>query len=379
MAKQDYYEVLGVNKNASEEELKKAYRKKAIQYHPDKNPGDKKAEEKFKEVAEAYDVLSDPDKRSRYDQFGHAGVDPSQGGGGFGGFSGGFSMDEIFRRFGDLFGDSPFGGGGFTSHHSRGSDLRVRVRLTLAEISTGVQKKIKLKKDITCSHCHGEGTTDPKGKSTCSTCHGKGVVISVTQSFIGPVRTQTTCPTCHGSGEIITQPCSHCHGKGIEKGEEIVSINIPAGVAEGMQLTLEGKGNQGERGGYAGDLLILIEEEKDPNFIRNGNDLIYNLLIPVSTAIKGGQVMVPTIEGKAKVKIEPGTQPGKVLRMRDKGLPNLRGYGKGDLLINVNVFIPSDLSESDMEIVEKIEHSEAFHPTDADRKAVDKKYREMLV
>lgn len=377
MAKQDYYEILGVNKSATEDELKKAYRKLAIKYHPDKNPGDKKAEEKFKEIAEAYDVLSDPDKRSRYDQFGHAGVDPSQGGGG--GFGGGFSMDEIFRRFGDLFGDSPFGQGFSSSSHSRGSDLRMRVRLTIAEISTGVQKKIKLKKDVTCSHCHGEGTTEPHGKSTCTTCNGRGVVMTVTQSFIGPVRTQTTCPNCHGQGEIITKPCAHCHGKGIEKGEEIVSINIPAGVAEGMHLTLEGKGNQGERGGYAGDLLIVIEEERDPNFIRNGNDLIYNLLIPVSTAIKGGQVMVPTIDSKAKLKIEPGTQPGKVLRMRNKGLPNLRGYGSGDLLINVNVFIPSELSSSDLEIVNKIEQSEAFQPTDSDREAVDAKYREMLV
>lgn len=378
--KRDYYEVLGVSKNATEEELKKAYRKKAIQYHPDKNPGDKEAEEHFKEVAEAYDVLSDPQKRSRYDQFGHAGL----GGAAGGGYGGGMSMDDIFSRFGDLFGGfGGFGGfgdmgGGGRRRVRRGSDLRVRVKLTLAEIQKGVEKKVKVKKHVTCHKCHGEGTEDPNGKTTCPTCHGSGVVNRVSNTIFGAMQTQTTCPTCHGEGEIISKPCSNCKGEGVEIGEEVIAFHIPAGVAEGMQMSVNGKGNAAPRGGVNGDLIVVIAEEPDPQLIRNGNDLIYNLLISIPLAIKGGSIEVPTIDGKAKIKIEAGTQPGKVLRLRNKGLPSVNGYGTGDQLVNVNIYIPKTTDNKDAEAVTTMENSDNFKPTDAARKEIDKKYREML-
>ncbi|KGN86343.1 molecular chaperone DnaJ [Porphyromonas gulae] len=379
--KRDYYEVLGVSKNATDDDLKKAYRKKAIQYHPDKNPGDKEAEEHFKEVAEAYDVLSDPQKRSRYDQFGHAGLGGAAGGG-FGG--GGMSMEDIFSRFGDLFGG--FGGfGGFSdmgggSHRRvrRGSDLRVRVKLSLADISKGVEKKVKVKKQVVCSKCRGDGTEDANGKTTCQTCHGSGVVTRVSNTFLGAMQTQSTCPTCHGEGEIITKPCSKCKGEGVEIGEEVISFHIPAGVAEGMQMSVNGKGNAAPRGGVNGDLIVVIAEEPDPNLIRNGNDLIYNLLISVPLAIKGGSVEVPTIDGRAKIRIEAGTQPGKMLRLRNKGLPSVNGYGTGDQLVNVNVYIPESIDAKDEQAIAAMETSDSFKPTDAARKDIDKKYREML-
>ncbi|SJL24475.1 molecular chaperone DnaJ [Porphyromonas gingivalis] len=379
--KRDYYEVLGVSKNATDDELKKAYRKKAIQYHPDKNPGDKEAEEHFKEVAEAYDVLSDPEKRSRYDQFGHAGL----GGAAGGGFSGGgMSMEDIFSRFGDLFGG--FGGfGGFSDMGGssrrrvrRGSDLRVRVKLSLADISKGVEKKVKVKKQVVCSKCRGDGTEDANGKTTCQTCHGTGVVTRVSNTFLGAMQTQSTCPTCHGEGEIITKPCSKCKGEGVEIGEEVISFHIPAGVAEGMQMSVNGKGNAAPRGGVNGDLIVVIAEEPDPNLIRNGNDLIYNLLISVPLAIKGGSVEVPTIDGRAKIRIEAGTQPGKMLRLRNKGLPSVNGYGTGDQLVNVNVYIPESIDAKDEQAIAAMENSDSFKPTDAARKDIDKKYREML-
>ena len=382
-AKRDYYEVLGVSKGASADELKKAYRKLAIKYHPDKNPGDKEAEEKFKELAEAYDVLSDPDKRQRYDQFGHAGVGSSAASGGAGGFGGGMSMEDIFSRFGDLFGGGGFdfggfggfGGGGGGRQTLRGSDLRARVRLTLEDIEKGVEKKLKIKKNVACSHCGGEGTSDPNGKQTCGTCHGTGSVVTAQRSLFGMVQTQSVCPTCEGTGEVITKPCSHCKGQGTQIGEELVSFRIPAGVQEGMQLTVSGKGNAAPRGGYPGDLLVLIQEEEDPNLIRNGSDLIYNLLVSIPMAAHGGSVEVPTIGGKARVKIAPGTQPGKVLRLRGKGLPSVNGYGKGDLLVNVNVFIPK-LKEDDEALAGM--SGEAFQPTEEARREIDKHYRQML-
>lgn len=382
-AKRDYYEVLGVSKGASADELKKAYRKLAIKYHPDKNPGDKEAEEKFKELAEAYDVLSDPDKRQRYDQFGHAGVGSSAASGGAGGFGGGMSMEDIFSRFGDLFGGGGFdfggfggfGGGGGGRQALRGSDLRARVRLTLEDIEKGVEKKLKIKKNVACSHCGGEGTSDPNGKQTCGTCHGTGSVVTAQRSLFGMVQTQSVCPTCEGTGEVITKPCSHCKGQGTQIGEELVSFRIPAGVQEGMQLTVSGKGNAAPRGGYPGDLLVLIQEEEDPNLIRNGSDLIYNLLVSIPMAAHGGSVEVPTIGGKARVKIAPGTQPGKVLRLRGKGLPSVNGYGKGDLLVNVNVFIPK-LKENDEALAGM--SGEAFQPTEEARREIDKHYRQML-
>ena len=382
-AKRDYYEVLGVSKGASADELKKAYRKLAIKYHPDKNPGDKEAEEKFKELAEAYDVLSDPDKRQRYDQFGHAGVGSSAASGGAGGFGGGMSMEDIFSRFGDLFGGGGFdfggfggfGGGGGGRQALRGSDLRARVRLTLEDIEKGVEKKLKIKKNVACSHCGGEGTSDPNGKQTCGTCHGTGSVVTAQRSLFGMVQTQSICPTCEGTGEVITKPCSHCKGQGTQIGEELVSFRIPAGVQEGMQLTVSGKGNAAPRGGHPGDLLVLIQEEEDPNLIRNGSDLIYNLLVSIPMAAHGGSVEVPTIGGKARVKIAPGTQPGKVLRLRGKGLPSVNGYGKGDLLVNVNVFIPK-LKEDDEALAGM--SGEAFQPTEEARREIDKHYRQML-
>ena len=381
--KRDYYEVLGVSKGASDEELKKAYRKLAIKYHPDKNPGDKEAEEKFKELAEAYDVLSDPQKRQRYDQFGHAGVGSSAAGGG--GFSGGgMSMEDIFSRFGDLFGGGGFDFGGFGGfsggggrHVMRGSDLRARVRLNLEEIDKGVEKKLKVKKQVACTHCHGEGTNDEDGKQTCGTCHGSGVVISAQRGIFGMVQTQSVCPTCEGSGEVITKPCSYCKGKGTQIGEEVVTFRIPAGVSEGMQLNVSGKGNAGPRGGEPGDLHIIIQEEEDPNLIRNGNDLIYNLLVSIPTAAQGGSVEVPTIGGKARVTIAAGTQPGKVLRLRSKGLPSVNGYGRGDLLINVNVFIPKLDEKADASVLGEMSSS-AFQPTEEARKEIDQHYRQML-
>jgi chaperone protein DnaJ len=381
--KRDYYEILGVSKGASDEELKKAYRKLAIKYHPDKNPGDKEAEEKFKELAEAYDVLSDPQKRQRYDQFGHAGVGSSAAGGG--GFSGGgMSMEDIFSRFGDLFGGGGFDFGGFGGfsggggrHVMRGSDLRARVRLNLEEIDKGVEKKLKVKKQVACTHCHGEGTNDKDGKQTCGTCHGSGVVISAQRGIFGMVQTQSVCPTCEGSGEVITKPCSYCKGKGTQIGEEVVTFRIPAGVSEGMQLNVSGKGNAGPRGGEPGDLHIIIQEEEDPNLIRNGNDLIYNLLVSIPTAAQGGSVEVPTIGGKARVNIAAGTQPGKVLRLRGKGLPSVNGYGRGDLLINVNVFIPKLDEKADASVLGEMSGS-AFQPTEEARKEIDLHYRQML-
>ena len=377
--KRDYYEVLGVDKNATAEELKKAYRKMAIKYHPDKNPGDKEAEEKFKEAAEAYDVLSDADKRARYDRLGHAGVDGAAGAGGFSG--GGMSMEDIFSHFGDIFGGGFGGFGGFGNDGPvvpQGTDMRVNIRLTLRDIAKGVTKKIKVKKKVACSTCHGKGTTESDGKNTCSVCHGTGRTSRVVRTPFGQMQSQTTCQNCHGTGEVITKPCAHCHGEGIENGEELVTFDVPAGASEGMQMTLRGKGNAAPHGGENGDLIVLFSEIEDPNLIRNGNDLIYNLLIPVHIAIQGGKVEVPTIDGVARVSIEPGTQPGKILRLRDKGLPSVRGYGHGDLLINVNVFIPKTLGKEESELVEKMASKPSFMPTPKDRELIDKKYREML-
>lgn len=377
--KRDYYEVLGVDKGATDEDLKKAYRKLAIKYHPDKNPGDKEAEEKFKELAEAYDVLSDPQKRARYDQFGHAGVGSSAASGG--GFGGGMSMEDIFSRFGDLFGDrfGGFGGFGGGGHQTpRGSDLRARVKLNLEEIEQGVEKKLKVKKYVHCSRCHGERTTEPDGRKTCTTCQGRGVVMQMQNTFFGQMQSQSVCPTCQGQGEVITKPCAQCQGKGTQIGEEIVSFRIPAGVAEGMQLTVPGKGNAAPAGGVNGNLLVIIQEEEDPNLIRNGNDLIYNLLISVPHAIKGGAVEVPTIGGRARVTIEPGTQPGKILRLRGKGLPEVNGYGRGDLLVNVNVYIPETLEGGGKELLDQLDTNEGFKPTEAARREIDRKYRDML-
>lgn len=361
MSKRDYYEILGVDKNATAEEIKKAYRKKAIQYHPDKNPGNKEAEEMFKEAAEAYGVLSDPDKRSRYDRYGHSGVGGSAGGG----FGGGMSMDDIFSHFGDIFGGfggfSGFGGSGRSSRRvNKGSNLRVKVSLTLAEIAKGVEKKIKVKKYVSCTHCNGTGAAGGTAYSTCSTCRGTGQVTRITNTILGQMHQTTSCPTCHGEGTVITQSCTHCNGEGLVRQEEIVTIQIPAGVENGMQLSVSGKGNAARRGGINGDLIILIQEEPHPELTRDGSDLIYNLLLSVPDAILGSTVEIPTVEGKVKVKIDSGTQPGKILRLKGKGLPEINSYGQGDLLVKINVFIPKDLTKEEVKLVEKLRESESF-------------------
>lgn len=389
MGKRDYYEVLELKKDASVDEIKKAYRKKAIQYHPDKNPDSKEAEEKFKEAAEAYDALSNPDKRARYDQFGHAGMSGAAGNGGpyGGGYGGGnMSMDDIFSMFGDIFGGhggggfSGFGGGGGSQQQRRfrGSDLRVKVKFTLKEVSTGAEKKFKLKKYVSCNHCHGSGAEGDGGAETCQTCRGSGTVIRNQQTILGTMQTRVTCPTCSGEGKIIKNKCKACSGDGVVYGEEVVSVNIPKGVAEGMQLSMSGKGNAGKHNGVSGDLLILIEEEPHEELIRDENDLIYNLLLSFPTAAIGGAVEIPTIDGKVKVKIDAGTQPGKVLRLRGKGLPNVNGYGTGDLLVNVSVYVPEVLSKEEKSTLDKLEASENFKPNESIKKKIFKKFKSLF-
>ena len=366
MSKRDYYEILEVSKTASADEIKKAYRKKAIKFHPDKNPGDKKSEENFKEAAEAYEVLSDSDKRQRYDQFGHAGVGSAAGGG----FNGGnMNMEDIFSHFGDIFGGhfggfSGFGGSqrGGGQRVRRGSDLRVKVKLTLAEIAVGVEKKIKVKKYVSCSNCNGSGAANGSSSATCPTCNGQGRVTRVQQTILGQMQTAAECPTCGGDGKIIKEKCVHCNGEGIVREDEIITINIPAGVMEGMQLSVNGKGNAARRGGVNGDLLVLVEEEAHPDLIRDENDLIYNLLLTVPMATLGGSVEVPTVDSKVKVTITPGTQPGKVLRLRGKGLPSVNHYGTGDLLVNIGVYIPENLSKDEKASIEKLGKSDNVKP-----------------
>ncbi len=381
MEKRDYYEVLGVSKSADATEIKKAYRKLALKYHPDKNPGDKEAEEKFKEAAEAYDVLSNEEKRRRYDQFGHAGV----GGAGQGGFGGGMSMDDIFSQFGDIFGSfggfsgfGGFGGGRSARRVNRGTNLRVKVKMNLQEIATGIEKKIKVKKYVACQHCNGTGAKDGKSYSTCSTCKGSGQVTRVQNTILGAMQTTSTCPTCEGEGKIINEKCTFCNGEGVLMSEEVISINIPAGVGEGMQLSLSGKGNAARRGGVNGDLIVLIEEEEHPELVRDGNDLLYNVFIGYPEAVLGETVEIPTIEGKVKVKIEVGTQPGKILRLRGKGLPDVNGYGKGDLLAKVNVWIPKNLSKDEKKLVEKMKEAEGFKPGSGDKKSIFSKMKDFF-
>ena len=369
MAKRDYYEVLGVEKSASADEIKKAYRKMAIKYHPDKNPGDKEAEEKFKEAAEAYDVLSNPDKKQRYDQFGHAGM----GGAASGGFNaGGFSMDDIFSQFGDIFGGhfgGGFGGfGGFGGGRSRsprvqrGSDIRIRVKLSLKEIVHGIEKKVRINKMVQCPECHGKGAASEADIKTCDTCHGSGVVNKVVQTMFGQMQSQSVCPTCNGEGKVIAKACSKCNGSGLVKDSEEITFKIPAGVAQGMQLTVQGKGNAAKSGGINGDLLVLIEEEPDKELQRDGNDLIYSLFVSVPDAILGTTAEVPSVDGKLRIKIEPGTQSGKILRLRGKGVPDINGYGAGDLLVYVQVWIPKSTSAEERAQLEKMRNSSNFSP-----------------
>ena len=339
--KRDYYEVLGVQKGATEDEIKKAYRKIAIKYHPDRNPGDKEAEEKFKEAAEAYNVLHDPKTRQQYDQFGFDG--PSMGGGfgGFGGFGGtSMNMDDIFSMFGDIFGGHGFGGFG--------------------------------------GGCNGSGAEAGSGKETCQTCHGSGVITHTTQSIFGMMQQQSVCPVCGGEGEVIKNKCKECGGTGVQKGEEVVEINIPAGVAEGMVVNVPGKGNAGKHNGLNGDIQVFIEEEPHDTFVRDGNDLIYNLLLDFPTAALGGEIEIPTIEGtKLKVKLENGTQPGKTLRLRGKGLPAVQGYGngKGDLVVNISVYVPKTLSREEKQAIEQFKGSDNFKGDKQTRDSIFQRFK----
>jgi len=364
MAKRDYYEVLGVSREATKEEIKKAYRKQALKYHPDKNPGDKKAEENFKEAAAAYEVLSNEEKKARYDRYGHEGV--GSPGNGFGGA--GMTMEDIFSSFGDIFGDAFGGFGAFAGSRrtgrrvNKGSNLRVKVKLNLREIAAGTEKKIKVNKYVTCDRCSGTGAADASSVSDCTTCHGTGHVTRITNTMLGQMQTTSVCPSCGGEGKTITKKCPACYGEGIVQKEDIIKINIPAGVGKGMQMTVSGKGNAPRRGGVNGDLLVVIDEEEHPDLIREGNDLIYNLFISIPDAILGTHVEVPTVDNNVKIRIEPGTQPGKILRLRGKGLPEVNGYGKGDLLVNVNVWIPKTVTRDESKIIEKFRDADSFVP-----------------
>ncbi len=395
--KKDFYEILGIQKNASPEEIKKAYKKLAVKWHPDRwgdksEAEQKTAEENFKEVAEAYEVLSDPNKRQRYDQFGHEGLN---GAGGFGG--GGFNAEDLFR---DIFGSfHAGGGGGFDDFFSgfggfggggtrqkpvyKGNDLRRRVELDLSEIVHGTTKKFKIKKDVQCTHCHGNGSEDGKTE-TCSQCSGTGYITTRRQSILGMMQSQSVCPKCQGMGQIIKNKCRTCGGDGVVQGEEVVEVKFPAGMADGMALNVEGKGNAGPHGGINGDLQIVVKEKEHPELVRDGINIVYNLLLTVPQAILGCQLEVPTIDGKAKITIEPGTQPGTVLRLRGKGIPSLNTgyrYGQsvcGDELINISIFVPKNLSKEEKEIIKKLENADSFKANDSDKKSIFQRFKAMF-
>ena len=387
MTKRDYYEILGVTKSSSADEIKKAYRKVAMQFHPDRNPGDKAAEEKFKEAAEAYEVLSDQDKSAQYDRFGHAGV--SGNGGGFGA-GGNMNMDDIFSQFGDIFGEDIFGSffGGAAGGRgrsagrgrgTRGSNLRIKLKMTYEEIAKGANKTVKVKKYVPCTTCSGSGAKDKGSVQNCGTCGGSGQVRKVTNTFLGQMQTVTTCPTCNGEGTTITSKCTSCKGEGRVYAEETVSIDIPAGVQEGMQLSLSGKGNAGERGGQPGDLIVLIEEEQHPQLQRDGLNVVYDLHISFPDAVFGTKLEVPTIDGKAKIKIPAGTQSGKIFRLKGKGFPAINSYEKGDQLIHVNVWTPQHVSSEEKSMLEKMQESPNFQPKpEKNEKSFFDKVKEMF-
>ncbi|MBD5249083.1 MAG: molecular chaperone DnaJ [Barnesiella sp.] len=391
MSKRDYYEVLGVDKKATKDEIRKAYRKLAIKYHPDKNPGDKEAEEKFKEAAEAYDILSDEEKRAKYDQFGHnmgpQGFGGGQGGGGY--YStGGMSMEDIFSQFGDIFGgrfggqwSSATGGRSRRRQAKKGSDLRIKVKLTLADIAQGVTKTLKIPVYEKCTHCNGTGAKDGTAFTTCPTCHGSGTVEQVANTMFGQMVSEEVCPTCHGEGKIVSTPCSYCHGEGVERKDSVVTIKIPAGVADGDVLTVRGKGNYPRRpgaDGVPGNLLVVIDEIKDPELIRDGNDVIYNLMLDLPTAALGGSVEVPTITGRARLNIAAGTQPGKVLRLRGKGLPSTQGGPTGDELVNIMVFIPENLNDAEKQAFESLKGQPNVTPDESTKKRLFSKLRHIF-
>ena len=373
MAKRDYYEILGVTKSATADEIKKAYRKVALQYHPDRNQGDKAAEEKFKEAAEAYEILSDAQKKAKYDQFGHAGMDPSN----FGGHSyQGSNMEDIFRNFGDIFGggggggfdpfESFFGGGGGRSQQrtrgKRGTNLRIKVKLTLQDVANGVRKTLKVKKHVECKTCHGSGAKDASSVGKCTVCGGSGVMKKVQNTILGQMQTTSTCYQCNGSGQQITKKCGTCNGLGVEYGDDTLQVDIPAGVQDGMQLSMSGKGNAGEQGGPTGDLIIQIEVEENPELEVDGQNIIYNLHISFIDAVLGSSVEVPTIEGKAKFKIPAGTQAGKIFRLSGKGLPSVNSYGKGDQLILIHVYTPTEVNSEEKKLLEKLRESANIKP-----------------
>lgn len=388
--KRDYYEVLGVAKGASDDEIKKAYKKMAIKYHPDRNPGDKEAEEKFKEAAEAYDVLRDPQKRQRYDQFGHAGMGGAGGfGGGFGG--GSMNMDDIFSMFGDIFGGH-MGGGGFGGGFSdmfgggraqrqqfHGADLRLKVKLTLNEVATGVTKKFKVRKNVTCPHCNGTGSEDGKTES-CSQCKGSGVVYKTMNTMFGQMQSQAVCSICQGSGSVIKTKCHECNGEGVVSGEEVIEVKIPAGVADGMVVNVNGKGHAAKRNGVPGDIQVFIEVERHKELVRDGQNLQYNMVLDVPTAVLGGSAEIPTLDGKVKIKIEPGTQPGKVLRLRGKGLPAVQGYGygMGDLFVTFSIYIPETLDKEEREAFEKLKEHENMKPSEHEKESLLKKFKKLF-
>lgn len=389
--KRDYYEVLGVSKTASEDEIKKAYRTLARKYHPDVNPGDKAAEEKFKEAAEAYEVLSNAEKRQKYDQFGfNMGPQGFPGGGSQGSFysSGGMSMDDIFSMFGDIFGDVRGGGGRYSGFGSatggqrraqrRGTNLRIHVKMTLEDILKGATKTLKIPTFVKCEHCNGTGAKDGTAFATCPQCHGSGTITEVQQTIFGVSQAHVECPRCGGTGKIITESCSYCHGKGVERREQQVTFSIPAGVADGNVLTLKGKGNAPEHGGINGDLLVVIDEVKHPELIRDGADVIYNLMLDIPTATLGGSVEVPTIEGKARLKIAPGTQPGKILRLRGKGVPASQGGQRGDELINVMVYIPEKLSDGERSAIESLTNSPNVKPSESEKQRLFSKFKHIF-
>lgn len=378
--KRDYYEILGVDKKASEAEIKKAYRKKAMKFHPDRNKEDDGSEKKFKEASEAYEVLKDPDKRARYDQFGHAGVN---GQGGFGGGGAGVDFDnmgfeDIFSRFGDIFGsgffgDEAFGGGGRRGRsRSRkepgqpGSDMKIRMPLTLEEVAFGAEKKLKIKKQIKCDACSGTGAETDSDFETCSTCNGMGEVRQVTRTMLGQMVNVQACPTCNGDGRIIKNKCKKCGGEGRVKGEETIKVNIPSGVSNGNYITLRGQGNAGRRGGPAGALIVLIEEKEHKHFTRDGNNIYYNLTLSIPDAVLGTEVQVPTLKGKAKLKIDSGTQPGKMLRMRGRGIQGLNNSGEGDQYVRLNVYMPENLTDEEKKKMESFQGSEHFDASNAD-------------
>ncbi len=372
MTKRDYYEVLGVSRSASEEEIKKAYRQLALKFHPDRNPGNKEAEDKFKEAAEAYEVLSDAEKRRRYDQMGHDGLRGTN----YRDFT---NVNDVFSAFGDIFGGS-FGGGIFdevfgggqrrrrTGHGQPGSDLRIRLPLSLEEIATGVEKKLKIKRQKPCETCKGSGAKGSSGRSTCTQCNGTGELRQVSRSMFGQFVNISACPTCDGEGKVIRDPCGACHGEGRIQGESTIKVTVPAGVSNGNYIPLQGQGNAGRRGGPPGDLIVMIEEEEHAQFTRNGDDIIFDLVISFPVAALGGEVEVPTLGGKARLEIEPGTPPGRLLRMRERGIPHLNSYGRGDQIVRVQIWVPRKLTAREKELLKELAKSEHTSPTEEERR-----------